>query len=142
VLPRPARRFGTAGPIANLFREVWKEELHVFAAEGLTQEPATLTKELGHPDRTSSETLNLHPVDVLAIEETSTSRGETERYWARWLDACTEPNLPAHIIVSAATSELVKAGGLQSKMWQRRYTRWGYSSAFWFIRGARARGGS
>jgi hypothetical protein len=107
----------------------------VFAAEGLTQDPTHATTELGHPDRTPSGTLNRYPVDILAIEETSTSRDEKERYWARWLDACTEQNRPNHIIISASTTELVEENGLQSKVWRKRYSRWGYSSDFWFLRG-------
>jgi hypothetical protein len=78
VRGREPRRFGTAGPRANLFRDVWKDELHVFAAEGLNVGvPGTVT-ELGHPDRTASNILNKYPVEVLAIEETMTSREEKE----------------------------------------------------------------
>lgn len=72
---------------------------------------------------------------MLAIEETSTSRDETERYWARWLDGCQPRNLPEYVIVSAATRELVEDNGLQSKKWRQRYSRWGYTSDFWFVRG-------
>jgi hypothetical protein len=47
---REPRRFGTAGPIVNLFRDVWKEEQHVFAAEGKCLGENNGTRELGHPD--------------------------------------------------------------------------------------------
>jgi hypothetical protein len=80
VQPREPRRFGTAGPISNLFREVWKEELHVFAVEGASPGTEGTTCELGHPDRTSSDVLNRHPVAVLAIEEVSTGKGNEGRY--------------------------------------------------------------
>jgi hypothetical protein len=118
VRPRPARRYGTAGPITNLFRELWKDENHVFAVEGLRQKEEQGPKELGHPDRTPSDTLNQHPVEVLTIEETSTSKDEQERYWVRWLDACRPHNRPNCVFVLAATSELVEDNGLQSKTWQ------------------------
>jgi hypothetical protein len=69
-----SRRLGTAEPIVNLFREVWKEEHHVFSAEGTNGEVGKSNAELGHPDQTSSNTLNRYPVEVHAIKETSTSR--------------------------------------------------------------------
>jgi hypothetical protein len=141
VRPRPGRRYGTAGPITNLFRELWKDEIHVFAAEGLPQQEGQGPKELGHPDQTPSDTLNRYPVDVLTIEETSTSKDEQARYWARWLDACQPQNQPTYVIVSAATSELVEDSGLQSKTWRRRFTRWGYTPDFWFVRGHQHGGG-
>jgi hypothetical protein len=100
------RQFGsTAGPIVNLFREVWKEEHHVFSAKGITKGVGKSTAELGHPNQTSSNMLNRYPVEVLAIKETSTSRDEKDRYWARWLDACKTRNLPNYMIVEGATSE-------------------------------------
>jgi hypothetical protein len=118
----------------NLFREVWKEEHHVFSAEGTNEGAGKSTAELGHPDQTPSNTLNRYPVEVLAIKETSTSREEKDRYWARWLDACKTRNLPDYVVVAGATSELVENNGLQSKAWRRRYTQWGYEVDFWFVR--------
>ena len=44
------RRFATAGPGPNLFREIWKNETHVFAAEGGPTRHNSLTLELGHPE--------------------------------------------------------------------------------------------
>jgi hypothetical protein len=122
IRSQETRRFGTAGPLVNLFREVWKEEHHVFSAEGTSWGSGDATFQLGHPDRTPSDTLNRYPVEVLAIEETSSSREEKDRYWARWLDSCRSQNLPDYVIVAGAPSELVEAEGLQSKPWRRRYT--------------------
>jgi hypothetical protein len=74
-----------------------------------------MTRELGHPERTSSHTLNQYPVEVLAIEEPSRAHEYMERYWAQWLDACKPIHLPHYVIVSTTASELVEANGLQSK---------------------------
>jgi hypothetical protein len=49
---------------------------HVFSAEGINKGVGKSTAKLGHSDRTSSNMLNQYPVEVLAIEETSTSRDE------------------------------------------------------------------
>jgi hypothetical protein len=111
VQPCKPRQFGTAGPISNLFQEVWKEELHVFAAEGASPGTEGATHGPGHPDCTSS--------DVLAIEEISTGKGHKGWYWTLWLDACCSVTLLSYVIVTAAPSELVEADGLQSKHWQR-----------------------
>ena len=63
------RRFGTAGPGPNLFREIWKNEDHVFAAEGGPAWTHHHTHEIGHPERVSSDILNQHLVEVLVVEE-------------------------------------------------------------------------
>jgi hypothetical protein len=71
VQPWEARQFGIAGPIPNLFRDVWKDERRVFAAEGSSPGTGGMTQELGHPERTSSHTLHQYPVEVFAIKEPS-----------------------------------------------------------------------
>jgi hypothetical protein len=50
----------------------------VFSAEGINGGVEKSTAELGHTDQTSSNTLNWYPVEVLAIEETSTSRDKND----------------------------------------------------------------
>lgn len=130
VRTQSAQHFGTAGPIANLFPEVWKDKFHVFAMEGLRQGDDTENHKLGHPDHTSSDTLNQHPVELLAIKVTATSHDKKEQYWARWLDGCQAQNLSMYVIVLAATIELVEESGLQSKVWRWQYSQWGYDSNF------------
>jgi hypothetical protein len=82
VTPRRPHRFGTAGASTNLFSEAWKEEEHIFAAEGIGRRFNTsTTKELGHPGRVTPDVLNQHPVEVLAIEENEMNTGFKERCW-------------------------------------------------------------
>ena len=151
VQTRPPRRFGTAGAGCNLFEEVWKNEKHVFAANGMTQvvEGVTrkfgtrmeknqmmegVTRMLGHPERTPSNTLNTYPVKVLAIDDTTTGPRPIDRFWVRWLEKCQPENLPNYIYIVAPAQELVDENGLQSKAWRWRYQRWGYEAHFWFLR--------
>ena len=58
VRPWASKRFGTAGPAANLFQQVWEGSKHVFAAEGGGVVPASTARELGLPEWTSPEVLN------------------------------------------------------------------------------------
>ena len=90
---------------------------------------------LGHPDRTPANTLNQHPVDVLAIEEDTVGRPSTDRYWVRWMERCDPENKPNYIVVAAPPCELVEDTGLQNKEWRRRFQRWGYEAHYWFLRG-------
>jgi predicted deacetylase len=62
------RRFGTAGAFPILFREAWKEDIHVFAAAGAKISADAGTQLLGPPSRVTTNVLNLHPVAVLAVE--------------------------------------------------------------------------
>lgn len=70
VTPHDKRRFGTAGPFPILFTEAWKEDSHVFSAEGGSTESQMDTHRLGPPERVATDVLNRYPVEVLAIEET------------------------------------------------------------------------
>ena len=63
------RRFGTASAFPIVFREAWKRDIHVFAAEGGKLPFDAETQRLGPPARVAVNVLNLHPVEVLAIEE-------------------------------------------------------------------------
>jgi hypothetical protein len=134
VRPQLARRFGTASAGLNLFHEVWEHEEHVFAAEG-TKDSRSKAIQLGHPGRISSEVLNRHPVEVLAIDEGEAIGQPGERYWTRWMDRCRKENLPAHLLIAGSTKELVDENGLQSKAWRRRFQGWGYEVHYWFLRG-------
>jgi hypothetical protein len=49
------RRFSMAGSFPILFREAWKEDIQVFAAEG----------DGPPPERVAANVLNRHPVEVL-----------------------------------------------------------------------------
>jgi hypothetical protein len=82
VRPHYPRRFGTGGAFPNLFREVWKDEDHVFSAEGGVGMSGCTGKSLGHPDRTSSNVLNQYLVEILAVEDIPTGPGEKDWYWA------------------------------------------------------------
>jgi hypothetical protein len=89
------RHFGMAGSFPILFREAWKEDIHVFAAEGDKLPFETNTPRLGPPERVVAHVLNRNPVEVLAVEETpNTSKRPQQRYWVRWLDKCEQANLP------------------------------------------------
>ena len=101
---------------------------------GKTQTMEGVTRMLGHPERTPSTTLNTYPVEVLAIDDTTTDPRQTGRYWVRWLDKCRPENLPNYVYVVAPARELVNENGLQSKTWRRRYQQWGYEAHFWFLR--------
>jgi hypothetical protein len=116
VRPRAPRRFGTGSTGPSLFREAFKEEHHVFAAEGIRIHSGMATS-LGHPDRTPANTLNQHPVDVLAIEEDTVGRPSTDRYWVRWMERCDPENKPNYIVVAAPPRKLVEDTGLQTKEW-------------------------
>ena len=94
VRPRTPRRFGTGSVAPNLFREAFKNEQHVFAAEGIKLHSDTATH-LGHPDRTPANTLNQYPVEVLAIDEDTVGRPPHDRYWVRWMERCTPENKPS-----------------------------------------------
>ena len=47
VTKQSRRRFGTAGAFPILFREAWKEDIHVFAAEGAKLPCEAETQRLG-----------------------------------------------------------------------------------------------
>jgi hypothetical protein len=116
VTPQARRRFGTAGPFPTLFAEAWKEDEHVFAAESGTSTVGDASQRLGPPERVASSVLNQHPVEVLAIEETSrTTYKGRQRYWEKWIDKCTPTNRPDYVIISAPSKELLEDDGLQSK---------------------------
>ena len=89
------RRFGTAGAFPNLFGEVWKEELHVFSAEGGGGDGWSAATSLGHPERTSPNVLNRFPVEVLMVEDIPTIVGDMVVLLAaidikdRWLNRTT-----------------------------------------------------
>ena len=68
VQPKTPRRYGTAGLVPGLFKEVWAHEEHVFAAEG-GRPLKGHAAQMGHPDRVTSDILNQHPVEVLVIED-------------------------------------------------------------------------
>jgi hypothetical protein len=133
--PQAPRRYGTAGAFPNLFGEAWKEECHVFSAEGGSGFGWPTVKQLGHPDRTPSNVLNTFRVEVLAAEDSAVTTADKDRYWARWMDACHPGNRPDYVVVMALPQELVLDNGLQSKPWRRRYSQWGYDSDHWFLRG-------
>jgi hypothetical protein len=129
------RRFGTAGSFPSLFREAWKEDIHVFTAEGGNLPLDAYTQRLGLPERVAANVLNRHPVDVLAIEEPpSISKKPQQRFWVKWLDKCQQANLPNYVLISAPAKELVEADGLQTKPWRRRFQEWGYEAHYWFLR--------
>ena len=134
------RRFATAGPGPNLFRELWKNEDHVFAAEGGPTCPTSQTLELGHPGRTDSNILNRYPVEVLAIEEGPGYQWPRRSYWERWLDRCRHENRPDYVVIVSSVQELVVASGLQSKPWRQKFQCWNYEPNYWFIRGHEHRG--
>jgi hypothetical protein len=50
IQSQESQQFGTAGPIVNLFQQVWKEEHHVFTAEGINGGVGKSTAKLGHQD--------------------------------------------------------------------------------------------
>jgi hypothetical protein len=135
VTPKAKRRYGTAGPFPILFSEAWKEDAHVFSAEGHRTLTQTGTHHLGPPERVATDVLNRHPVTVLAVEETlQTPARSLVRYWPRWIERCRLDKLPDYVIVSAPSKELVDEEGLQSKPWRRRFRDWGYEAHFWFLR--------
>ncbi len=134
VQPQTRRRYGTAGPGPGLFKEVWAHHDHVFAAEGGTALRGQ-DLQLGHPARVSSGILNLHPVEVLVIEEGGDGGRPRERYWTRWLDKCHADNQPDYVVLSAPAKELVAETGLHSKEWRRRFQGWNYEPHYWFLRG-------
>jgi len=134
VQPQMPRRYGTASTGPNLFREVWVHEDHVFAAEGgRTQKGAA--HHMGHPDRTSVNILNQHPVEVLVVDDCDVSGRPHDRYWRRWLDKCRPDNRPDYVLLAVPTHELVDEDGLQSKGWRRRFQGWSYEPHYWFLRG-------
>ena len=65
----PKQHFGTAGSHSCLFGKVWEGEHHVFAAEGTQATWEAPTQALGHPERVPLGILNLHPMEMLAIDE-------------------------------------------------------------------------
>jgi hypothetical protein len=80
VQPQSRKRYGTAGTAPGLFQEVWAHQEHVFAAEGgRTLRGQAL--QMGHPDRVTSNILNLHPVEVLVIEDGGEGGRPREQYW-------------------------------------------------------------
>ena len=110
VTRQSRRRFGTAGAFPILFREAWKRDIHVFAAEGGKLPFDAETQRLGPPARVAVNVLNLHPVEVLAIEEQPNIT--QQRFWVKWLYKCKQVNLPDYILFSAHARELVEANGL------------------------------
>ena len=135
VADQDRRRFGTAGPFPVLFAEAWREDTHVFAAEGRTRQEDPDTHRLGPPERVKTDVLNRHPVEVLAIEDAPATPGSLpSRFWIKWLEKCTIPNRPSYVLISASPRELVEEGGLQSKLWRRRFHDWGYDPHYWFLR--------
>jgi hypothetical protein len=84
----------------------------------------------------TTNVLNLHPVEVLAVEEQLSLPNKTqdERSWAKWLDKCKHEKLPDYVLISAHARELVKADGLQTKSLRRRFQVWGYEAHYWFLR--------
>ena len=133
--PKEPRRFGTAGPGPNLFREIWKNEDHVFAAEGGPARTYGHTQEIGHPERVSSDILNPHPVEVLVVEEGPEDQRPKRCFWERWLDRCREENRPDYVVIASSAQELVLTTGLQSKWWRRVFRKWNYEADYWFVRG-------
>ena len=133
--PGKPRRFATMGSGPNLFRELWKNEDHVFAAEGGPTCPTSQTLELGHPGWTDSNILNRYPVDVLAIEEGTGYQWPQQSYWEHWLERCRPENRPDYLIIVSSVQELVVASGLQSKPWQQKFQCWNYEPNYWFVRG-------
>jgi hypothetical protein len=120
VQTREAHRYGTAGYGPNLFQEeVWQHECHVFAAGGDGVGLGSGVIQLGHPDRTASNSLNRYPVDVLAVDESGHKRTmlTSDRYWVWWMDRCETRNYPKYLMVATAPQELVDDDGLQSKSW-------------------------
>jgi hypothetical protein len=135
VSPQGRWRFGTAGSFPILFQEAWKEDDHVFAAEGGRLPGATGTQRLGPPERVMANVLNRHPVEVLAIKDTPNPSNRAQpRFWVKWLNKCKQENLPDCVLISALAKELVETDGLQTKPWQRRFPEWGYESHYWFLR--------
>jgi hypothetical protein len=139
ITRRAKRRFGTAGAFPILFREAWKEDVHMFAAEGDKLPFETNTSRLAPPQRggVAANVLNQHPVEILAVEENpNTSTRPQQRYWVRWLDKCEQANLPDYVLIlTHASRELVEADGLvHTKTWRRRFQEWGYEAHCWFLR--------
>ena len=60
-----------------LFREAWTEDIQVFDAEGDKLPFDANTQRLGPPARVTVNILNLHSVEVLAIEEHIASEPST-----------------------------------------------------------------
>lgn len=111
--------FGTAGAFLILFREAWKEDIHVFAAEGDKLPFDANTHQLGPPVRVAVNVLNLHPAS-----QGTGNRRTTEYHqpgiavlWVKRLDRCEQANLPDYILISAHARELVEADGLHTKSW-------------------------
>ena len=135
ITNQPKRCFGTAGPFPNLFAEAWREDEHVFSADGGNLQGNAGTQHLGSPGRVSPDVLNRHPVEVLAIKDAPPSDALShDRFWVKWIEKCTVPHLPSYIIVAALPKELVEADGLQSKSWRRWFQAWGYEPHYWFLR--------
>lgn len=132
--PEEPRCFATAGPGPTLFREIWKNENHVFAAEGGTTRYTSQVMEVGHPGRTDSNILNRYPVEVLAIEEEPGYQRPQRCYWERWLNRCRKENRPDYVVIVSSAQELVVASGLQSKPWRQTFQRWNYEPHYWFVR--------
>jgi hypothetical protein len=91
--------------------------------------------ELGHPERTASNILNRHKVEVLAIEEGPDTPRPRRCFWERWLDCCHAANRPDYIVIVSSTQELVVDHGLQSKRWRQTFKGWNYEPHYWFVRG-------
>ena len=84
VSQQDRRRFGTAGAFPILFKEAWKEDFHGFAAEGGKLPLDIDTQRLGPPERVEANVLDRHPVQVLAVEETTkASPGPQSRFWVK-----------------------------------------------------------
>jgi hypothetical protein len=118
VTNQSRRRFGMASPFPILFQEAWREDAHIFAAEG-GKATNNDTHRLGSPERVTADILNKYPVEVLAIEETAQSFKSKQRFWVKWLDKCHLTNQPNYVIILIPSKELVEADGLQSKPWGR-----------------------
>jgi hypothetical protein len=113
VTPQGRRHFGTAGPFPILFTEAWKEDKHVFVAEGGSVLPSDDTQRLGPPEQVATDVLNRYPVAILAVEETLQIPNKSHwRFWVKWIDKCTPAHLPDYVIIAAPSKEFVKEDGL------------------------------
>jgi hypothetical protein len=119
VSPQHQRQFGMAGPFPLLFREAWKKDEHVFAAEGGNATSSDCnTQRLGPPERVAADILNQHPVEVLAIKEPPKTAPRSHLcFWVKWLTKCKAANFPNYVIISAFAKEIVEDNGLQAKAW-------------------------
>jgi hypothetical protein len=134
VAQQGKRWFGMAGPFPILFTEAWKEDEHVFSAEGGSALIKNDTQRLGPPERVTTDVLNRYPVEVLAVKETLQPNKSQPRFWVKWINKCKPANLPDYVIISASSKELVEEDGLQSKPWRWTFQEWGYKTHYWFLR--------